>query len=498
MNANKGGSAIKDLVLLSENLFTSFFKMVQAIRIHRNNNQLVIQSAEYFIRAVNRFSRDESHLTIQIISGRFYLQQEKVLYRRETANLMNNALVYFEKRGIHGLSLSTAIQRQDLKEMLLFAQLMNQAESHKDPSNWLEAQMSEKGLDWVEILPEPDSDDLHNLDQPDSLTITMDAMAADQENKVVKTAERAYAGSFASLKEVIGKVSDNRPTGIRKTMRVVQKTVDLVIDKRSILLKLSTLRDHDDYTYTHSVNVSILAICLGQHIGLSKNTLETLGICGLFHDLGKVDVPLKILNKQGKLTEHEFKVIQKHSLNSVRHIAKIRAPRELKSKIMLAPFEHHLKYDLSGYPRSWRNEPVSLFGRILTIVDVFDAITSARVYRSKAISPDQALRRMSESAGKDFDPILLKAFINMLGVYPVGTLVELNTGEIGLVSENPEQSDGTHPLVTILIPKDGQGYTRGETVDLSERKTSGDSYKRSITKTFNPALFGIQPSEFII
>ena len=125
MNANKGGSAIKDLVLLSENLFTSFFKMVQAIRIHRNNNQLVIQSAEYFIRAVNRFSRDESHLTIQIISGRFYLQQEKVLYRRETANLMNNALVYFEKRGIHGLSLSTAIQRKDLKEMLLFAQLMN-------------------------------------------------------------------------------------------------------------------------------------------------------------------------------------------------------------------------------------------------------------------------------------------------------------------------------------------------------------------------------------
>ena len=498
MNANKGGSALKELVLLSENLFTAFYKMVQAIRIHRNNNQLVIQSAEYFIRSVNRFSRDESHLTIQIISGRFYLQQEKVLYRRETANLMNNALVYFETRGIHGLSLSTAIQRKDLKEMLLFAQLMNQAESHKDPPNWLEAQMSEKGLDWVEILPEPDSDDLHNLDQTDSLTITMDAMAADQENKAVKTAERTYAGSLASLKEVIGKVSDNRPTGIRKTIRVVQKTVDLVIDKRSVLLKLSTLRDHDDYTYTHSVNVSILAICLGQHIGLTKNTLETLGICGLFHDLGKVDVPLEILNKQGKLTDHEFKVIQKHSLNSVRHIAKLKAPRELKSKIMLAPFEHHLKYDLSGYPRSWRSEPVSLFGRILTIVDVFDAITSARVYRSKAISPDEALRRMSESAGKDFDPILLKAFINMLGVYPVGTLVELNTGEIGLVSENPEQSDGAHPLVTILIPKDGQGYTRGETVDLSERETSGDSYKRSVSKTFNPALFGIQPSEFIL
>jgi HD-GYP domain-containing protein (c-di-GMP phosphodiesterase class II) len=498
MNADEKTNVLKDHVQLGENLFKAFYKMVQAVRIHRDNNRLVIQSAEYFIRAVNRFSGDESRLTIQIISGRFYLQQEKLFYRRETASLINNALDYFEERGLHGLSLSTTIQHKDLSKVLLFAHLMNQAESRKDPSGWLEAQISDKGLDWVEITAEPDPDSFQNLEGDDSLTITMDAMAADQKDKAVKTAEMTYAGSLASLKEVIGKVSENQPAGIRKTVRIVQKTVDLVIDKRSVLLKLSTLRDHDDYTYTHSVNVSILAICLGQHIGLGKNALETLGICGLFHDLGKVDVPLKILNKQGKLSEHEFKVIQKHSLNSVRHIAKLRAPRELKSKIMLAPFEHHLKYDLSGYPRSWRNEPVSLFGRILTIVDVFDAITSHRIYRSKAISPDQALRMMTESAGKDFDPILLKAFINMLGVYPVGTLVKLNTGEIGLVSENPEQSDGAHPLVTILIPADDQGYTRGETVDLSERETSGDRYKRSVSKTYNPALFGVQPSEFII
>ena len=495
MSAAEKTNASNDHVLLSENLFTAFYKMVQAVRIHRDNNQLVIQSAVYFIQAVNRFDGDESRLTIQIISGRFYLQQEKLVYRRETANLINNTLVYFEMRGLHGLSLSTVIQRKDLNEVLLFAHLMNKAASRNDPSGWLEAQISDRGLDWIEIISEPDSDSIHNLEGTDSLTISMDA---DQENKVIKTAEVAYAGSIASLKEVIGKVTDNRPAGIRQTVRIVQKTVDLVIEKRSILLKLSTLRDHDDYTYTHSVNVSILAICLGQHIGLTKNALETLGICGLFHDLGKVDVPLKILNKQGRLTDHEFKVIQKHSLNSVRHISKLRAPRELKSKIMLAPFEHHLKYDLSGYPWSWRSEPLSLFGRILTIVDVFDAITSHRIYRSEAISPDQALSMMSESAGKDFDPILLKAFINILGVYPVGTLVELNTREIGLVSENPEQSDGMHPLVTILIPADEQGYTRGETVDLSEREASDGRYKRSVLKTYNPALFGVQPSEFII
>ncbi len=148
MKADEKTNTLKEHVLLSETLFKAFYKMVQAVRIHQNNNQLVIQSADYFIRAVNDFGGDESRLTIQIISGRFYLQQEKLFFRRQTANLINNALVYFEKRGLHGLSLSTAIQRQELSKVLRFAHLMNQAESQKDPSGWLEAQMSDKGLDW--------------------------------------------------------------------------------------------------------------------------------------------------------------------------------------------------------------------------------------------------------------------------------------------------------------------------------------------------------------
>ncbi|MGD9291104.1 MAG: HD domain-containing protein, partial [Desulfobacterales bacterium] len=296
-----------NLMLLSENLFTAFYRMVQAVRIHRDDNHLVIESAENFIDAVNRFGEDDNRLTIQINAGRFYLQEEKLLYRRETANLINNALVYFEKRNIHGLSLSTAIQPKALNQVLTFAKILNQAEVHRDPSAWIEAQIGDKGFDWIELIAEPDPDSPNMLDGTDSLMVTMDTTPVGQEEKTIKSAETAYAGSLASLKEVIGKVSDSRPAGIRKTVRIVQKTVDLVIEKRSILLKLSTLRDFDDYTYTHSVNVSILAVCLGQHIGLSKLSLETLGICGLFHDLGKVDVPLKILNKQGKLTEHEYK-----------------------------------------------------------------------------------------------------------------------------------------------------------------------------------------------
>jgi HD-GYP domain-containing protein (c-di-GMP phosphodiesterase class II) len=295
MNRDKKTTNLKKHVLLSENLFTAFYKLVQAVRIHRDNNQLVIQSAEGFIKAVNRFSEDESHLLIQIISGRFYLQREKLLYRRETSNLINNALAYFEKRRLYGLSISATIQRKDLSQVLLFAQLLNQADNHKHPTAWLEEQISQEDLSWIEIIPEPDTDEPHGLDNSSSLTVTIDSAPSGQEIGAVKNAKMTYAGAMASLTEVIDKVSNNRPAGIRKTVRFVQKMVDLVIEKRSILLKLSTLRSHDDYTYTHSVNVAILAMCLGLQIGLSKNALETLGICGLFHDLGKVDIPLKIL-----------------------------------------------------------------------------------------------------------------------------------------------------------------------------------------------------------
>ena len=205
--------------------------------------------------------------------------------------------------------------------------------------------------------------------------------------------------------------------------------VDLVMEDEPILLGLSTIRDYDDYTFTHSVNVAILSMCLGQRMGLSRTSLHRLGVCGLFHDLGKLDIPIEIIHQPGKLNQREFEEIKKHTIHSVAQIIKLEAPHDLKAKILLPPFEHHLKYDLSGYPKTNRKKPLGLFGRIIAIADVFDAITSPRVYRHVAFTPDQALNTMLDGSGTEFDPILLKIFINMLGVYPIGSLLETRTRE---------------------------------------------------------------------
>jgi HD-GYP domain-containing protein (c-di-GMP phosphodiesterase class II) len=261
---------------------------------------------------------------------------------------------------------------------------------------------------------------------------------------------------------------------------------------------MSTIRDHDDYTYTHSVNVAILSLCLGKQIGLSDTSLRDLGICGLVHDLGKTDIPIEILNKPEKLNAEEVEVIERHPLRSVSQIIKLRASGDLKAKIILPPFEHHLKYDLSGYPRLPTKKPVSLFGSIVTIADVFDALTSPRIYRSEAFSPDRALGYMLDRSGTDFDPLLLKAFVNMLGTYPVGTLVLLDTGEKGIVVDSPDNIDRTRPKVVLLVPDGQDGFKKGNSVRLTERNPYTGSFLRSIVQSMHASTLGIQPVEFLL
>jgi len=270
-----------------------------------------------------------------------------------------------------------------------------------------------------------------------------------------------------------------------------------LIEDEEVYSAISTLRVFDDYTFTHSVNVAMLSMCIGKRVNLSRRSLERLGICALFHDLGKIELPYEVLNKPGKLDENEFKLIEEHSLNSARMIVKLRASRDRKAKILLPPFEHHLKYDLSGYPFTNWKKPLTLFGRIIAIADVYDALTSPRVYRKFAMSPDRALGLMLDGSGTTFDPILIKIFINMLGIYPVGTLLKLDTGELALVISSSRKKGQKRPIATIMEKDTDGSYQKGETINLEKRDAQTGNYVREIIETYHPSTFGIQPVQQI-
>lgn len=488
----------KGQVILGEEFFGALYKLVHLIRMYDDNNQSVVRCANDFIHAISQCGENESDLIIQLVGDRFYLQNEKLIYRKGTANLINNMLVYFEKRKLEGLRFSTDVKDIPPAQILTFARVIDKAEKQKDPIEWFEQQLDHHNFMWVETIKveeeiPPVTED-ETVDKKDDSKTQAEILHNERKERGL----RAYGYALTSLKEVAEKISSNRRAGIRKNMRVVQNMIDLIVDDEAILLGLTTVRDYDDYTYTHSVNVAVLSMCMGLRIGLSRKFIETLGVCGMFHDLGKVDIPHEILSKPGKLNDREFEEIQKHPMNSVRQILKLQAARGIKDKILLPPFEHHLKYDLTGYPHTHRQKPPSLLGRILTIVDVFDAITSPRVYRPSALSPDRAIEIMIEKSGKDFDPVLLKVFVNMLGVYPVGTLLELDTGEIGLVTGSANSSDVTRPQVVLLTPDGQGGFRNGEKISLAERDPQTGNFPRNIAKTFHPDVYGIQPAEYIL
>jgi HD-GYP domain-containing protein (c-di-GMP phosphodiesterase class II) len=473
---------------LHEEFIRTFYKLIQLAKIHEDNNQMLLECIKEFMQVI-RLLVDDDQITLQISRGNIYLQDEKLRYRRETDSLTNNLFRYLEKRNLSGLCFLSDIQDASAKEIIEFSRTLNTAEQQEDPLKWFVQQLETQGVAWVEVVYEQDAPPEEHLAEDDP---------QDQVQKRKERARTSYFHALDSLTEVAEKISCQKKVGVRKSLRVIQNMVDLVMEDEPILLGLSTIRDYDDYTFTHSVNVAILSMCLGQRIGLSRTSLHRLGICGLFHDLGKLDIPIEIIHQAGKLNQREFEEIKKHTIHSVAQIIKLEAPHDLKAKILLPPFEHHLKYDLSGYPKTNRKKSVSLFGRIITLADVFDAITSPRVYRNIAFTPDQALNIMLDGAGTDFDPILLKIFINMLGVYPIGSLLELNTGELALVMETDKTSDGARPMVALLA-SDGNGdYVKVGVADLAERDAHSGAFRRNIVKSIHPSTLGIQPAEFLI
>lgn len=469
--------------VLPEKLWGTLFRLVQTLRVHEAENVTLREGAREFSDLVARLSIGEATLRLEILHGRLVFQGEKVPIRPKTARMMDQIARFMEGLGVRGFSLQTEAFLEERKAgpdpAISLARLLGEAARATDPPAALFDGVAAQELSWLEIIPIPPK-------QEHEPTREKRAMA-----------RQTYAHGMESLKDVAQKLAGNQRAGISKTVRVAQEMVDLIVEDDSLLMTLSTLRTYDDYTFHHSVNVAILSMCLGNAIHLSKPSLERLAVCGMLHDLGKVEIPVHILNKPGRLTPGEFEEIKKHSLNSALQILKIKASRERRARLIAPPFEHHLKYDMSGYPLSPRKKTLSLFGRILTIADVYDAITSPRKYRESVMSPDEALGYMLKGAGTDFDPVLLKVFIRMMGIFPVGTLVLLDTGEIGLVRGANPDGPSDRPMLIHLIPNPDDGFKKGADIDLTETAPKTGGFKRNIVRTFHPSIFGVQPADFL-
>jgi HD-GYP domain-containing protein (c-di-GMP phosphodiesterase class II) len=311
-------------------------------------------------------------------------------------------------------------------------------------------------------------------------------------------AKRTYAQSVAATKEVMSSVRLGQNPNVRKIKRVVQGIVDQILHDETSLVGLTTIRDYDDYTFTHSVNVCIFAVALGRRLGLTRLQLYDIGIVALFHDVGKSRVPIAVLNKPDLLNDEEWRLIAAHPWLGVLSLFQLKEQQEYPYRAMVVAYQHHMKRDLSGYPRSPRMKAAGFYSKIVSIADAFDAATSRRVYQTVALDPAVVLAEMRDDAKRGLDPVIMKAFVILLGIYPVGTFVVLDTFELAIIhSANPDPELMSRPKALIVSDNLGNVQYPGEVVDLAERDESGN-FRRTIIKTADPERYGIRVGDYFI
>jgi HD-GYP domain-containing protein (c-di-GMP phosphodiesterase class II) len=249
--------------------------------------------------------------------------------------------------------------------------------------------------------------------------------------------------------------------------KLVEEITDSVARNPGALISLARLKTADDYTYMHSVAVCAMMVALAKQLGLDEKQVRVAGLAGLMHDLGKSMIPMEILNKPGKLSPAEFEIVKQHPEEGHKLLL---TGTEVDPLVLDVCLHHHEKTDGSGYPKGLKADEISLFAKMGAVCDVYDAITSNRPYKA-GWDPAESLRRMAEWAKGHFDTQVFQAFVKSLGIYPIGSLVQLSSGRLGVVIEQTGKSL-TMPSVKVFFSTKSNMRIIPEVIDLSRPGTS--------------------------
>lgn len=289
-------------------------------------------------------------------------------------------------------------------------------------------------------------------------------------------ARRLHGEANRIVRNLMGDVRLGLQLEVDRLEPLVENMVDSIFRNQDALLPLAHLKSHDSYTFEHSVSVCALMVAFGRGLKLPRETIKEIALGGLVHDVGKAKVPDSILNKPAKLTDDEFARMKSHVVQS---IIILQNTPGIGDQALHVAGQHHERFDGTGYPNRLKGQEISLHGQMAAIVDVYDAISSDRVYH-KGMPPSVALKKLLEWSQHHFDPLLVQSFIRAIGIYPSGTLVRLDSGRLGVVME---QNEGNllQPVVRVFYHAVKQYYLPPETVDLArtqDRVASTESYEK--------------------
>jgi putative nucleotidyltransferase with HDIG domain len=313
----------------------------------------------------------------------------------------------------------------------------------------------------------------------------------DDEKIGLQAAQQMYSKAVTGAESIWASAKAGQQPDPAQARGIIDSLSRLVYQDRTSLMALTALKRHDNYTFTHMVNVAALSMAMARSLELDGPMLREFGFAALMHDIGKVHTPLEILNKPDKLTNEEFAIMKLHVVDGA-HM--LRRTPETPALAPVVAFEHHLKQDLSGYPERIGSRTLNLCTMVVSVVDVFDALRSNRAYRA-GLATDRIRHIMGQQEGTAFNRTLLRRFVNLMGLFPVGTLVQLSTGEIGVVTQtHPE--DPFRPQVKLIRDTTGAAYETPLLTNTWERDARG-AFPRDVVEAVDAERAGIDPLSYL-
>ena len=454
------------------------YSLMKAAQIHGADDVTLDQSISQYLRLMNHLILSEGGITVGITDKGILLNDRKIRGKPGDHTIFKLFMRNLIGLRIRKLEIRNPLDERELKELIFL--LVALKEGDENNPRYLMEEFSAREINSITV---------------DSVELKEEALPQTVESR--RYARELYFAAIAIVREIMEEVADGRTFNLRKAKRLMQQIAAFFMEDEFILLSLAMIKDYGQYVYNHSVNVAIYSIALGLQLELPKKNLIQLGVASLFHDIGKMRIPRSILNKSGQLSADEWKVIQKHPIYGVETIAEANGWNETTARMIETAFEHHMKEDLTGYPKLAAKREVTLFGKIIAIGDFYDNLVRSSSYQLFPVFSDRTTSLLLERGGRDFDPTLVKLFVHMIGFYPIGTLVALDDEEMGIVvAPNKDVELFDRPKVLRIHFQDGEYKGRG-VVDLAEIDDKTGKHRNTIAKPLDPNEYQLNVAELL-
>ena len=449
---------------LYDDLIRRFASAIRGAQLYAPNHPLIARNLEALLDTLGRLHASHPSLTIGVVGDEIIVADTPL---PKAAAGLGELIRRLQAGGIERITIDQGVTVKELMAFMTAVGSLGPRAAGREP-----------------------------VDLPSLPHIRVGRISADPEQAEgiasdIAAIRRLYSDATQAAQDVWDSAQAEGKPELRLARNIVDGLAETATQNRTALIALTAMKSYDNYTFTHMVNVSILTMGQARALGIEGHLLREFGLSALMHDIGKVRTPVEILNKSGKLTDDEFTVMKRHVVDGAEIL------RQTPEMPILAPivaFEHHLRLDGTGYPEPASRPQLNVGTMLCSIADVYDAMRSQRTYQ-QAFPTDRILAVLKRNDGSQFDPHLVRRFVQLIGIYPPGTLVRLSTGEIAVVLQ-VHAPDAYHPRVRLLADANGVEITSSQEWNLWE--TEGDEAERAhVVAPLDPKEYGIDPLIFL-